>query len=700
MASDKEQLIFQLKIEENRALKSLKSVKEAVGSLDRRTTKYKDAVKQQIALESKLITIRKQRVVANKQLEGSVSKLTKAQLQKTDATGSATSATMELSRVISDAPYGIRGMANNITQLVSQLGTAATKAGGLTNALKLMWAQMMGPLGIVFAITAAVSALDFFWGANKKAEKSVKELSKELKKQDTILKELSSSYAKAAGSQERSDFYAQALIKHSKELKEILSDENKTQEEKNDLVQKYLKLKQLEVDNENRLNTLKELGSDLDGKIKKRRDKFAKDLADVGQNVRYQQILKKNLTKDLESISAPIQEKIDSVRRSYIAALSKMGGLEKELFPDKEKKKGAKKTILQTPEEFKTDAISLQSEIDAWDKKMLMSATKDKDQLLQLELVFYKKKQEARRRDREDSAYDALFKYEDELDALVKSGKMSENKAEEAKSIAFTKTQEKVDLINGEHDRLIAKATEATNALRLGLGENAEGVDNSYSFAEAAEQYKILSAGITSFLDGEYQRQLTIEQNKTNGMNNELRERLNNENLSKSERKRIQLEIARNDEALRKKQEVIAKKRFKMQKAINIANALVDTYKNGVTAYGSQLIIGDPTSPVRAQIAQGVALAAGLANVAMIARQKFQSTAGGAPSAGALGGSGSGGGNDRSFNFNLAGASQENQLAQTLQGRFDQPLQAYVVSRDITNQQQLDEEITSSASFG
>ena len=87
-----------------------------------------------------------------------------------DATGSATSATMELSRVISDAPYGIRGMANNITQLVSQLGTASTKAGGFVNALKLMGKQLIGPLGIVFAITAAVSALDFFFGANKKAE--------------------------------------------------------------------------------------------------------------------------------------------------------------------------------------------------------------------------------------------------------------------------------------------------------------------------------------------------------------------------------------------------------------------------------------------------------------------------------------------------------------------------------------------------
>ena len=384
----------------------------------------------------------------------------------------------------------------------------------------------------------------------------------------------------------------------------------------------------------------------------------------------------------------------------YIQMLKGKGAeLAKELFGNN-KDKDKKLQVLQTPEEFESDALSLQSEIDAWNKKMLMAATKDKDQRLQLELVFYKKKQEARRKDREDEAYEELFSYEDKLDRLVKSGKMEANVAEEAKGVALLKTQEKVDLINGEHDRLIAKATEATNALRLGLGENEEGVDNSYSVAEAIEQYKILMSGVTNFLDGEYQRQLTIEQNKTNAMNNELRERLNNENLSKSQRKSIQLEIARNDEALRKKQEVIAKKRFKMQKAINIANALVDTYKNGVTAYGSQLVIGDPSSPLRAQIAQGVALAAGLANVAMIARQKFQSTAGGAPSAGALGGGGSGGGNDRSFNFNLAGASRENQLANTLQGRFNQPLQAYVVSRDITNQQQLDEEITSSASFG
>ena len=115
---------------------------------------------------------------------------TKNVKQLGDATGSATSATMELSRVISDAPYGIRGMANNITQLVSQLGTASTKAGGLGSALKLMGKQLMGPLGVVFAITAAVSALDYFYGNAKKAADSGDEFKLSAEKLTATLGEL------------------------------------------------------------------------------------------------------------------------------------------------------------------------------------------------------------------------------------------------------------------------------------------------------------------------------------------------------------------------------------------------------------------------------------------------------------------------------------------------------------------------------
>ena len=213
-------------------------------------------------------------------------------------------------------------------------------------------------------------------------------------------------------------------------------------------------------------------------------------------------------------------------------------------------------------------------------------------------------------------------------------------------------------------------------------------------FAMQLESYMQFQQGMTDFMNGEFDRQLTVEQNKTNALNNELNQRLLNENLSKEERKRIQLQIGANDEALRKKQEKIEKKRFRMNKAANISNATINTYLAATQALASEDI-----PELAKPFVVAATIASGLLQVSRIARQKFQSSAG---SGGQIGGGFGGDGEraSRSFNFNLAGSTGENQLAQTLQGRFDQPLQAYVVSRDITNAQQLQEDIQNNASFG
>ena len=96
--------------------------------------------------------------------------------QATGATGGATSATMELSRVVSDAPYGIRGVANNLSQFTSQMYYASAAAGGLGKALKQIGKLMLGPLGIVFAITAVISALDWYSARTKKAKEESNKL--------------------------------------------------------------------------------------------------------------------------------------------------------------------------------------------------------------------------------------------------------------------------------------------------------------------------------------------------------------------------------------------------------------------------------------------------------------------------------------------------------------------------------------------
>ena len=62
-----------------------------------------------------------------------------------------------------------------------------------------------------------------------------------------------------------------------------------------------------------------------------------------------------------------------------------------------------------------------------------------------------------------------------------------------------------------------------------------------------------------------------------------------------------------------------------------------------------------------------------------------------------VGGSGSQG---RTFDFNLVGSTGVNQLAQTVGGQVQQPIKAYVVGSEITNQQAFDNQIQGQATIG
>ena len=50
-------------------------------------------------------------------------------------------------------------------------------------------------------------------------------------------------------------------------------------------------------------------------------------------------------------------------------------------------------------------------------------------------------------------------------------------------------------------------------------------------------------------------------------------------------------------------------------------------------------------------------------------------------------------------NFNMVGQSGTNQLAQTIAGQEQEPIKAYVVAKDVTNQQNLDLNIRRTASI-
>ena len=80
------------------------------------------------------------------------------------------------------------------------------------------------------------------------------------------------------------------------------------------------------------------------------------------------------------------------------------------------------------------------------------------------------------------------------------------------------------------------------------------------------------------------------------------------------------------NDAFAGKSEAAARKQFNIQKALSLAETVISTYSAAQKAYASQLSLATPDAPIRAAVAAGVAIASGLARVAAISKQQFEST--------------------------------------------------------------------------
>ena len=139
------------------------------------------------------------------------------------------------------------------------------------------------------------------------------------------------------------------------------------------------------------------------------------------------------------------------------------------------------------------------------------------------------------------------------------------------------------------------------------------------------------------------------------------------------------------------KSEKDAKRAFKAQKAFNLASALTNTYLAVTAALANKKEI----FPGQRFIEAGLAGAAGAVQVAKIAKTQFEG--GSSSGAGSVGGDGGGGAPTMSApQFNVVGQSGVNQLASLNQ----QPVQAYVVSGQVTSQQALDRNRLANATLG
>lgn len=245
------------------------------------------------------------------------------------------------------------------------------------------------------------------------------------------------------------------------------------------------------------------------------------------------------------------------------------------------------------------------------------------------------------------------------------------------------------------------EAIKRLNVLQIQLAKlTNKATENAQDQAEMLKKSaKEFADSIINLIQLELDAELSKEERKTTIQNNALKERLRNENLSANQREAINKRIENNEIALQKKRDELAEKQFKLQKAIAIGQTIITSFEMATRAYnavlaGPEKFLGISALAL-AKVAYGTALALGLAQVNAIRRQQFVPSG---MSAGSSGGAG-GGATVTPPEFNIVGQSASNQVAQAVQGQFDKPVKAYVVSKDITTAQEMDRNIVSTASI-
>src|SRR5690606_15014966 len=158
-----------------------------------------------------------------KQLNAELNKIQAPLNKGVQSIRGATAATQSFSQVIQDAPYGIRGVANNIQQLTAQFGFLSQRAGGCRAALKAMVASLAGPAGLLLSVSLVTSALTAFSNSGKTFGDLLRSLADDSDKLADSMRRLALASAEAQGQAKAEEVVLKSLLS-------IAADETRTRE--------------------------------------------------------------------------------------------------------------------------------------------------------------------------------------------------------------------------------------------------------------------------------------------------------------------------------------------------------------------------------------------------------------------------------------------------------------------------------------
>jgi len=645
----------------------------------------------------------------------------------TAATGGASAAALELGRVVSDAPYGIRGMANNVSQLASnilfmsqQTDKATGKTIGFMGALRGIKTALGGPLGVLLLVQAVVAALDFFAGGAKKAEDASNDLAKSYEEQANELQSLIRVLNDSNLSLEKRAELEQIIIdkvptvdKANTKTKEGL--EKLTQQVEDYVEQQMIRIEidQLVSDNADELAEHRERQRVLEAvksaesqeeqiRIIKENTNILDRLAIEAMGADGKGLIARLISGEgrygATDLAAGFEAFVNEEGADAVSILQRIDELTKRQTRIKKENGDGPKS----PKEFKQNILDLSSTLEAFRNTEIQNMDITEEERLRLEYEASKKSVENKV---------AEFQQKEKLRLDDKIKQIQDSKAtedEKARLIADANTKYNASIAQANEDlrsvmlqadvayyselatlrrKDTEDAKEQTNKL---IAANRE---SEYEYKEYNEQEKINAA--TNELN-RIELQGKANETLTNLKIANLKKEALEEGKTAADIQEINNKVSRlqHDQTLAQQELDRKAAATKLAIANQVANAIINiagegsTIAKGVaiaqtiwnTKQGVMNALGTITPYGPWNIAQAAAIAAmGVKNVADIIATKAPNEKSSGVSASAAGG----GGTTFMPDFNIVGASGTNQLASTVAGQLGEPTRAYVVYDDL-----------------
>ena len=619
------------------------------------------------------------------------------------ASGSASASVLEMGRTISDSNYGLRGMANNLSQLASNLLYTARAAGGAALGFKAIWSALMGPLGLLLVVQGVIALFEKAAIAQEGVSSASEDLNKVLKDQIAIVKLHEQALMDSNTTLEERVAIMKGLSLLDKELSKSLKEAGSDQEAINAVATEYREGLELEL----RLKNIKGVLNEKEAQYKK--DKIKRDLkinnltqtansyAKEGTSAAYEVSKARKQLTFYEKQGADQLEELNDVYKDYLESLILIKETTEDLpnkgtigyFQSQQKiLKGQQQNLADTELAYGALAKGIQFWQDKIDAITGPKKTKDKKKKEDDPVFLGYIDKDFEKRIEEFKKYYEKYKDLEEITALETREVAIDNMISLYDEQKIARDAEAIRL---EEDRLAkverdAAAAKEGSIERLELEALASQMRMDLQTQELDHEIMIIDAKKNA------QMEYVGYMSQIGGILSSIA----------GENKALAIASLLVTKGAAVAQVVIASNAsIASQTAATQAAIAQEAVNAAIMGPIGSVYLAAKTGLLQGQLATGItatktASTISIASILASSISSFGSVGGGGGSKGG----GAAGGGGRTFDFNLAGSTGQNQLAQTIGGQVQQPIKAYVVSSEITNQQQFDNQIQGEVTIG